>query len=221
MSKKVYLIWKYGLIFLAGASNACAILIFNSTISHYTGNLSLLAINYAQGEFYIINSLILNLCMFVIGSIISGRFFYDLDGKLQEYHLLLPSIFGGSIIFVYFIFPINYSLHLMALQMGVLNGIYLRSDQGVVRIPHMSGYLTDIGVAIGRLSDHKDKVVFKKLTISICSILMFCLGCLMATYLYYIFKDNLIYLLGGNYIGLTVTVVLINALDDINIKATD
>lgn len=200
MSKRLNDGWKYSVTFLAGACNACAILVFSSTISHYSGNLTLSALAIAQKEYWILASLALNICMFILGAMIAGHYFYNESGVIKPYYLSILIIFGGSLIISHYLFSdSNYVLRILAFGIGVLNGIYLKENEILIRTTHMSGYLTDIGVNLGRFHQG-DKVALANLSIALRQVAIFVSGCLATAIIYQLQGDNIIYIIGIMYL---------------------
>lgn len=218
MSKRLNDGWKYSVTFLAGACNACAILVFSSTISHYSSNLTLSALAIAQKEYWILASLALNICMFILGAMIAGHYFYNESGVIKPYYLSILIIFGGSLIISHYLFSdSNYVLRILAFGIGVLNGIYLKENEILIRTTHMSGYLTDIGVNLGRFHQG-DKVAIANLFIALRQIIIFCGGCLATAIIYQLLKDNIIYIIGIMYLSVGFVLQSIRILENRFVK---
>ena len=218
MSKRLNDGWKYSVTFLAGACNACAILVFSSTISHYSGNLTLSALAIAQKEYWILASLALNICMFILGAMIAGHYFYNELGVIKPYYLSILIIFGGSLIVSHYLFTqTNFIVRILAFGMGVLNGIYLKENETLIRTTHMSGYLTDIGVNLGRFHQG-DKVALANLSIALRQVAIFVSGCLSTAIIYQLQGDNIIYIIGIMYISVGSVLQSIRILESRFIK---
>lgn len=218
MSKRLNDGWKYSVTFLAGACNACAILVFSSTISHYSGNLTLSALAIAQKEYWILASLALNICMFILGAMIAGHYFYNESGVIKPYYLSILIIFGGSLIISHYLFSdSNYVLRILAFGIGVLNGIYLKENEILIRTTHMSGYLTDIGVNLGRFHQG-DKVALANLSIALRQVAIFVSGCLATAIIYQLQGDNIIYIIGIMYLSVGFVLQSIRILENRFVK---
>lgn len=144
--------WIGMLTFLAGAVNIAAILLFETTISHHTGNLSKAAIALGDGQFVLFGFMALALGMFFLGSMVSGYLFYDRTGELKLLYAALPTSFG-VVLFVthYFTHESLYLLMVMALGMGLQNGTFIRVRSILIRTTHMTGYLTDAAFSLGAI----------------------------------------------------------------------
>ena len=149
MDKKTLLLWMCILTALAGAINAISILGYNgTTVSHLTGLVSKAAIGIADGSFTAFWDVTRVILAFLVGAVISGfitgeRAFY----MHKRYGLIIVSI--GILIIVSYFLNVEYGVLLFALIMGLQNGMVVSFKGVVVRMTHMSGNITDLGVFIG------------------------------------------------------------------------
>jgi uncharacterized membrane protein YoaK (UPF0700 family) len=170
-----------GLTFLAGAVNICAIALFGFTVSHYTGNVSKAAIALGNGEILEFGRLFSYIALFFLGSAISGFLFHEKTSDPKRRYAVLPVLFG---IMIFSAFRMTKSdtalLQIIALVMGVQNGMFLEVRGILIRTTHMTGYLTDAGFSLGMaLRGHAEGIW--KLRFYFCSILAFFAGGVAAT----------------------------------------
>lgn len=201
-ARKNYLLWIYWLTFLSGAVNVYAIEVLGTPITHHTGNVSGLAISIYEnhGPSF---KILLVLISFFLGSVISGALYCKPTGvakKTYGYSLLLA---GLLFIILDYVHLHLVRLILIALWMGIQNGMYMKYRGATVRTSHITGYLTDAGFTIGT-SLRGEKNDIRKVRFYLFSILSFGLGGVSGAY----FVDRLrhpltmigsLYLLCGVY----------------------
>lgn len=202
--KLFYLGWIGGLTFLAGAINICAILLIGSTITHYTGNVSNAAIALANNDLSHFGSYFSIILLFFIGSAFSGYLIHEADPGVQKSYFWLPIAFGGLTILIYGVTKSQATmLAWFALGMGAQNGTSLRVRGVLVRTTHMTGYLTDAAVCMGKtLHGHQEDRW--KLPFYLLSALWFFAGGVLSTYLFKLMGTRMVLVLGGLYIFLGV-----------------
>lgn len=201
--------WISGITFLAGASNISTMIAFGMTVSHYTGNISNAALAISRGDISLFDNYLLIILLFLIGAVISGWLYHDNRSGICLKHSLLPLLLGSMILLVYFTSTDKHLLlALLAFGMGMQNGVYLNKHGVVIRFTHMSGYLTDAGVCIGRML-HGHRHDQTKFYIYVRLICLFFIGGISAAVSYRYFGMTSFALLGGCYIlvgGLLVSV---------------
>jgi len=148
--KLFFLSWIGCLTFLAGAMNISAILLFSTTITHHTGNISKAAIALGSGDMNSLWALLGYMGLFSIGSVISGFLFYERTQGMKIMYTLLPIMFG---IVLYITLKLttneNILLQTIAFGMGLQNGTFIKIRGILVRTTHMTGYLTDAAFSLG------------------------------------------------------------------------
>lgn len=174
------LLWVALLTFSAGFTNAVTTLGAGLAVSHHTGNLAQLALALLEGQVSLIASLAGLILFFFLGSVLAGIFFYQKPaGQTRVYGLF--SIIQGSITILASLFlPSSWILALYffsALGMGLQNGILKNYRQVATRTSHMTGYLTDAGVALGHVL-RGDRDQAWKLWYFTCHLVLFFLGSL-------------------------------------------
>ncbi|MFB2539492.1 MULTISPECIES: YoaK family protein [unclassified Acinetobacter] len=170
----------------AGMINVMGLLTaLHQSISHMTGNVSMLATAIYQHEWEHVGFLILVVACYVIGSLYSG---YILGsgtpkiGRRYGYPLALVTLF---IIFSWMASPYfpRYGLLWAATAMGVQNAMMSHYGGTIIRTTHLSGVLTDLGLAFGYMLRGLN-VERRRLLLHGLILLGFLLGGLIATIVY-------------------------------------
>lgn len=143
--------WIFLLTTIAGFMNVTVIILFSTTSSHHTGNLSHSMMSLLEGNYLEALHLLLILLSFFFGSMLSGFLFPEQTFKLTRRYGYIQLISAGLIAVgsSFLINPLWYSLG-AALILGLQNGMFVFYKGMIVRTTHMSGNLTDAGLAIGR-----------------------------------------------------------------------
>ena len=184
LSKKLLLVWMCILTCLAGAVNAISIFGYNgATVSHLTGLLSKVAINITKGSFEGVWGVLRLILLFFLGAVISGfvtgeRRFY----LYKSYGFIILTI--GVLIFIPYFLSIRYGVLVFAFTMGLQNGMVVSFDGVVVRMTHMSGNITDLGVFIGYKLRGNKKEHYVTGLIPLLAIFSFLTGGILGTLLY-------------------------------------
>ena len=204
MDKKTLLLWMCILTCLAGAINAISILGYDgTTVSHLTGLVSKVAINLSKGNFNDFWKVLVVIGSFFLGAIISGfvtgeRAFY----LHKSYGFIILSI--GLLIILPFFLPAKYSVLVFAFVMGLQNGMVVSFKGVVVRMTHMSGNITDLGVFLGyKIRGNKNE---KSITgiIPFVAILSFVLGGIIGILLYGVIHNIVFFVFAGVYVILSI-----------------
>lgn len=140
--------WIFMLTMLSGALNAYAIRVLGNPATHHTGNSTLLAISLCENP-SLAKSLFILLLSFFFGATLSGIIFHDVSlGTKKRYGLLL--VFAGLFLALAdSFFPNSLKLYSISFWIGMQNAMFIRYDGILVRTSHMTGYLTDAGLALG------------------------------------------------------------------------
>lgn len=149
MNKTRLFLWMVILALLAGVINAIAVLGYDGmTVSHITGLVSKFSISVATGEWKGCLDLLAVIIAFFAGAVVAGiasgeRSFY----LHRVYGFIILAI--GALIPCALILDARHSVLLFALLMSLQNGMVVSYRGVVVRMTHMTGNLTDLGVYIG------------------------------------------------------------------------
>ena len=204
MDKKTLLIWMCILTALAGLINAISIFGYDgTTVSHLTGLVSKVAINLSNGDFSGLWDVLRVILGFFAGAILAGfitgeRAFY----LYKRYGFIILSI--GCLIIVPYFLPIKYSVLLFAFIMGLQNGMVVSFKGVVVRMTHMSGNITDLGVYLGyKLRGNKNEKYITGL-IPFVAIISFTTGGVLGVLLYEAIHNIVFLIAAGIYILLGI-----------------
>ena len=145
-------IWIALLSLLAGMVNVISLLLFFIPTTHFTGNITQLVLAFNEGDWATMLELLGLILCFLCGGILSGMLFSKKKFEpTKRYGLLL--ILFGSMMLLLFIFGLRDEkwLYFFSFVVGTQNGMFIFYHGIIVRTSHFTGYLTDIGVVLGRL----------------------------------------------------------------------
>lgn len=125
--------------------------VLHQSVSHMTGNVSMLAMSLLdwQPEHFIYLSLVI-LC-FVIGSFYSGLILGNGSVAFGRHYGLPLSLVAIFLVLTWLLLPYfpRYGLLWACVAMGVQNAMVSHYKGAIIRTTHLSGVLTDIGLALG------------------------------------------------------------------------
>lgn len=176
----------------AGMINVIGLItLLHQSVSHMTGNASMLAISIIQGDLSNIIFLILVILSYVLGSSYSGFILGNSHFQMgRRYGLPLSLMTAFIILSWYFIqdYP-RYGLLWACAAMGIQNAMVSHYQGAIIRTTHLSGVLTDLGLALGYLFRglHVEK---KRIILHLLILFGFILGGIIATGVYPYLKLN-------------------------------
>ncbi len=169
----------------AGLINTLGLItVLHQSISHMTGNVSMFAIALSHLDYGMMLYLALVLVCFILGSFYSGFILGDGNLKLGRRYgtpLTLVSLFMLLCWLFLPYFP-RYALLWAAAAMGVQNAMVSHYRGTIIRTTHLSGVLTDIGLAFGYIARGL-KVDSRRLLLHFLIFFGFVAGGIMATML--------------------------------------
>ena len=200
MYKKLLLVWMCILTFLAGFINAIAIFGYDgTTVSHLTGLISKTTINLAHQDYINWWAVLRVILAFFLGAIISGFVTGERNFYLHKRYGFIIVAIGLLMIVPFFITNEN-DVILFALVMGMQNGMVVSFKGIVVRMTHMTGNVTDLGVFIGyKLRGNKNEKVITGI-IPLLAIANFVLGGLIGITLYALANNYIFFIISGIYL---------------------
>ena len=145
-------IWIALLSLLAGMVNVISLLLFFIPTTHFTGNITQFVLAFNEGNWATMVELLGLILCFLAGGVLSGMLFSKKKFEpTKRYGLLL--ILFGSMMLLLFIFGLRDEkwLYFFSFVVGTQNGMFIFYHGIIVRTSHFTGYLTDIGVVLGRL----------------------------------------------------------------------
>lgn len=160
------------LMIVAGLINAYCVLNFKIPITHHTGNATTLATGFSDSRRYL--KVLMVFFLFFLGAII-GPIFTDSE-KFKR------GFFALSLISLISIFTSELSLYIFSFISGFQNSCLIKYEGATVRTTHISGYLTDSAVIIGRFIKNREEGNLKLAAFFLISIGFFILGGILYFY---------------------------------------
>lgn len=174
------------LAFNAGMINALGLLsIWHQTVSHMTGNVSMLAIAILHGQSM---QAIYGICVitsFVLGSLYSGYILGSSHFQLGRRYGIPLSLSALCIFLCWLLIPYypRYALLWACVAMGMQNAMVSHYKGAIIRTTHLTGLLTDLGLNLGYLL--RGLPVERRRVVLLIVILMgFLFGGILVTWLY-------------------------------------
>jgi len=200
MDRKLLLVWMCILTMLAGAVNAISIFGYDgTTVSHLTGLVSKVAINITEGSLEGVWEVLRVILLFFLGAIVSGFITGERAFYLHKRYGFIIIAIGVLILIPYFL-PPKYDVLLFAFVMGLQNGMVVSFKGIVVRMTHMSGNITDLGVFIGyKLRRNNNEKIITGL-IPFVAIISFIIGGILGVLLYKSIHNVVFFITSSIYI---------------------
>lgn len=143
--------WIFLLTAAAGFMNVATIILFSATSSHHTGRLSNSMIHLLKGDFEDFIRLMIVILAFFLGTMLSGFLFPEQAFKLKRRYGYIQLLSGLAIVTGSIMLKNSWWYLLeTTLILGLQNGMFVYYKGMIVRTTHMSGNLTDAGLALGR-----------------------------------------------------------------------
>ncbi|WP_347452714.1 YoaK family protein [Acinetobacter thermotolerans] len=149
-------IWiQLGAFFLAvnaGMINVLGLItVLHQSVSHMTGNVSMLAMALVNWEPQHIVYLVLVTTCYVIGSMYSGLILGNSHFQLGRRYGYPLSLVAFFILLCWILLPYfpRYGLLWACTAMGIQNAMVSHYKGTIIRTTHLSGVLTDLGLALG------------------------------------------------------------------------
>lgn len=144
------LIWIAALTFVSGLLNGTAFLVYASTVSHHTGNLTRAALELSRLNIHSALHILTLPASFFTGAFISGLLFHEKNFKFSKrYGILLMSF---SLVFMYLGFFNSAGIPstlFMCLILGIQNSMFIFYKGILIRTTHFTGYLTEAALCLG------------------------------------------------------------------------
>ncbi len=203
MDRKLLLLWMCILTLLAGAINAVSIFgykdVSGTTVSHVTGLISNMAAGVSKGDLNAVWAFLRVILLFFAGAIVSGIVTGERAFYLHKRYGIIILCVGGLLIIPYFL-EANYSILILAFAMGLQNGMVVAFKGVVVRMTHMTGNITDLGVYIGyKIRGNKNELPITGI-IPFLAIVSFILGGIAGILLYGLINNVIFFIISGIYI---------------------
>lgn len=140
------------LTFIAGFLNGVFFIIAGMAVSHHTGTITRVALTLSQGAVAEAAAFLLLILSFYIGACISGMLFHKSDCTFSKRYGILLLVFS-TVFFAIAVLrpPLQIVLIITCVILGIQNGMFIPYDGILIRTSHFSGYLTDAGLAMGKV----------------------------------------------------------------------
>lgn len=138
----------------AGMVNVMGLLtVLHQSISHMTGNVSNIAMALVQANYSHVLYLALVLFCYVLGSFYSGVILGNCHFQFGRLYGIPLTLVGLFLLLCWIFVPYfpAYSLLWASAAMGVQNAMISHYKGTIIRTTHLSGVLTDLGLAFGYL----------------------------------------------------------------------
>ncbi|WP_180082434.1 YoaK family protein [Acinetobacter sp. YH12123] len=176
----------------AGMINVLGLVtILHQSVSHMTGNVSMLAMALIAWQPATIIYLILVLLCYVIGSFYSGLILGNSHFSLTRRYGVPLSLVAFFIVLCWLLLPYfpRYALLWACVAMGVQNAMVSHYKGTIIRTTHLSGVLTDLGLALGYKARGLS-VESKRVVLHVLILVGFIVGGILASWLYPYLKLN-------------------------------
>ena len=146
------------LTFIAGAANAGGFLAVKQYTSHMSGVVAAMADNLAAGRFPLVPAGLLSVGSFLAGSVTTTVLIRWARKRFLQSEYALPLLFE-SIVFAGYVMATTVfherrvfaTIAAFCFAMGLQNAMITKLSGAVIRTTHITGMITDMGIACGRL----------------------------------------------------------------------
>lgn len=146
------------LAFVAGATNAGGFLAVRQYTSHMSGVVAAMADNFALGGLKLVLGGLAALVSFLCGSILSTLLIRWARARTLESEYALPLLVEAGLLVTFGMVGHRFTggrvlgtVMLLCFTMGLQNAMITKLSDSVIRTTHMTGIVTDIGIALGRI----------------------------------------------------------------------
>lgn len=191
----------------AGMINVLGLVtVLHQSVSHMTGNVSVLAMALLDLRWHTVFYLALVVLCYVIGSFYSGFILGNSHLRFGRRYGLPLSLVAFFIVMCWLFIPYfpRYGLLWACAAMGVQNAMVSHYKGTIIRTTHLSGVLTDLGLALGYRA--RGLVVeSKRIILHVLIFLGFLIGGIIASIIYPYFGLNAFLLPAGLSLLLSLT----------------
>lgn len=169
----------------------------HAAVGYATGNFTFIASYLVHGEIKLFLSTFFILMSFLLGAILSGIITSHKSYVRYDISFLIEGLFI-FIATIGLIHGVNICMYLLAIALGLQNGATTYYGNSIIRTTHMTGTITDLGIAIAQKFIKNYDIPSWKLIIYSLLILGFLFGSILGIVLFYL----------CNYKGLFISVAL-------------
>ena len=159
--------------------------LLHQSVSHMTGNVSLLAMSVLNWQPEHVLYLALVILCFTFGSLLSGLILGNSQVAFGRHYGYPLSLIGILLLLAWLSLPYfpSYGLLWACVAMGVQNAMVSHYKGAIIRTTHLSGVLTDIGLSLGYKARGLS-IENRRISLHLLIFLGFLIGGLIASYLY-------------------------------------
>jgi uncharacterized membrane protein YoaK (UPF0700 family) len=146
------------LAFIAGAANAGGFLAVRQYTSHMSGMVAAMSDNLAIGNLSVVLSSFAAVLSFLLGAFFTTLFIRWGRAHHLESQYALPLLAEAALLVLFGIIGHEFSgdrvlgtIMLLCFTMGLQNAIITKISNSVIRTTHLTGMVTDVGIALGRI----------------------------------------------------------------------
>jgi uncharacterized membrane protein YoaK (UPF0700 family) len=146
------------LAFIAGATNAGGFLAVHQYTSHMSGIVSAMADNLATGHLSLVSTGICAVLAFVSGAFLTSLLVRWARARDLDCEYALPLTVEAALLIAFGLTGHVFigerlvgTIMLLCFTMGLQNAIITKVSNSVIRTTHLTGMLTDIGIALGAI----------------------------------------------------------------------
>lgn len=170
----------------AGMINVLGLItILHQSVSHMTGNISILAISLVDHQTQLSLYLVVAVLCYVLGSFISGFTLGTSHFSLNKQYGIPLTLVTCALLLCWLLLSLHTGVALLwaCLAMGIQNAMVSYYKGIIIRTTHLSGVLTDIGLMLGYLLRGL-RVEKRRIMLHILIVLGFTLGGIFAALIY-------------------------------------
>jgi uncharacterized membrane protein YoaK (UPF0700 family) len=146
------------LAFVAGAVNAGGFLAVRQYTSHMSGIVAAMADNFAIGAYALAVRGLAALTLFFLGALTTTLIVRWGRSRNLRSEYALPLLVEAALLVafgvtgkVFAVEPVLGTILLLCFTMGLQNAIVTKISTSVIRTTHITGMVTDVGIAVGRI----------------------------------------------------------------------
>lgn len=194
---------------VAGATNAGGFLAVRQYTSHMSGIVSSMADNLAIGDLLLVFEGLAGVLAFLMGAFLTTLFVRWARERHLESEYALPLIAEAILLVIFGLTGrvfiggrVMDTVMLLCFTMGLQNAIITKISDAVIRTTHLTGMVTDIGIALGRAAYRSPKAVAEPLTDEFAKLR------LLTSLIFLFFLGGVIGALGFKHVGFLFTLPL-------------
>jgi uncharacterized membrane protein YoaK (UPF0700 family) len=146
------------LAFVAGAANAGGFLAVRQHTSHMSGIIAAMADNFARGSLPLVINGLAAVLSFMLGALFTTLCIRWARSRDLESQYALPLLIESALLIIFGFVGHEFSdgsmvgtVMLLCFTMGLQNAMITKISDSVIRTTHLTGMVTDIGIALGRI----------------------------------------------------------------------